>query len=65
MTYYPSYLPLIIVVVMKRTYLPPTAELFTWHSGGPLDVLISQSVYADDLPIMDFDEGGEMPDTER
>ncbi|WP_455107200.1 hypothetical protein [Porphyromonas sp.] len=47
---------------MKRTYIAPTAELFTW-SSGPMNLLNGFSVDGE-ADIYDFAEGGELPDSE-
>ncbi len=57
-----AYLDLLMKHYMKRTYIAPTAELFTW-SSGPMNLLNGFSVDGE-ADIYDFAEGGELPDSE-
>lgn len=48
---------------MKQPYETPSIELFTWTE--PLSILAGPSISGDKIPIIDMEEGGEMPDTDE
>lgn len=48
---------------MKQPYETPSMELFAWTES--LSILAGPSINGDNIPAIDMEEGGEMPDTDE